>query len=159
MSFLSFSALALLSFSGIFLGGFLAIKVREEMKTGSKFFPVMQSIIFLFAVSVSMYQFMLPIVFRIGVYALIILMLSVTRQALYPILAVLLALSSASPAHLFLLSSLIFLYGFPAGSMLVYTRGLHSYRQATTAIVVANLSFVPIAAISYFQLTFLKALG
>jgi hypothetical protein len=118
MSLLQYSIAAVIAFSGVVIGAILAFNTKEEMPTAKKYLPLLQSIIFVTIVAVLLNYFKLNIAVRVLVYAAVIfVLLRRQRLNLYPVLAATFFLLGQSSQSLFMVSALIFLYGFPAGSL------------------------------------------
>jgi len=123
MTFLAYSAAALIAFSGLVIGAFLALSAKEEMPTARKYFPWLQKALFLAMVAVFFNFFKVSPVIMVIIYALILFMIAKKQElGYYPLLAVVFFFLGQGTQSLFLISALIFLYGFPTGSLFAMQR-------------------------------------
>jgi len=118
MTFLAYSAAALIAFSGIFAGAFLTFFTKEEMPTARKYFPWLQKALFLVMIAIFFNFFKVNGIIMLIAYILILFMI-VKKQTLdyYPLLAIIFFLLGQGNESLFMISALIFIYGFPTGSL------------------------------------------
>jgi len=120
MSFLIYLISAVIAFSGVIAGAILAFNTKEEMPTAKKYFPLLQKILLIAMVAVLLNYFNISVVIKVIIYALVIFAVS-KKQMLnfYPVIAVLFFSLGQSSQSLFLISTLVFIYGFPTGSLYV----------------------------------------
>ena len=119
MQLLNYSLISLISFSGLLIGMVLAFTAKEELKPGKKYFILMQKIILLLILIFLLNFFTINIYLRIIIYILFILLMiiNIKSQIIYLALGVMFFLSSKD-INLFIINSiLIFLHGFPTGSL------------------------------------------
>lgn len=118
MSFLIYSISALIAFSGVVAGAILAFNTKEEMPTAKKYLPLLQKILLIAIVAVFLNHFKMGIIIKVIIYALVIFAIY-KKQILnfYPIIAVLFFFIGQGSQNLFLISTLVFIYGFPTGSL------------------------------------------
>ena len=119
MQLLNYSLISLISFSGLLIGMILAFTAEEELKNGKKYFLLLQKLILLLILIFLLNFFNINLYLRITIYILFIALItfSIKSQIIYPILAVVFFLSSKNPGLFITNSILIFLYGFPTGSL------------------------------------------
>ena len=120
MSLLAYSLSAVVAFLGLFVGAFLARATKEEMPTATRYFPWLQKILFLIMVAVFFQHFKVSIIIRFVIYA--VLLFSLLRKEtinFYIVLAVFFFMLGQANQSMFTVATLIFLYGFPTGSLLV----------------------------------------
>lgn len=120
MELLQYSLSALVAFLGVPIGAFLALTAKEEMHTGRKYFPWLQKILIIAVVALLLSHFNALLIAKAVVYAVLLFFL-LRRQVFnfYPLLAVPFFLLGKNSSELFSISVLVFLYGFPTGSMYV----------------------------------------
>jgi hypothetical protein len=119
MQLLNYSLISLISFSGLLVGMLLAFTAKEELDPGKKYFILLQKLILLLILIFLLNFFNINLYLRIIIYILFIFLITINikSQIIYPILAVVFFLSS-NDINLFITNSiLIFLYGFPTGSL------------------------------------------
>jgi hypothetical protein len=118
MTFLEYSASAIIAFLGIFIGAFLTFFTKEEMPTARKYFPWLQKALFLAMIAIFFNFFKVQGLIVILTF-LLILFVIVKKQTVnyYPFLAILFFLLGQANQSLFMISALIFIYGFPTGSL------------------------------------------
>ena len=116
MEILNYILVLLISFFGLFIGMILAFIAEEEIRPGEKYLNLFKNIILILIVF-----FLLNAYFNvyIGLLGLLAIFLNrIDTKFIYPVLGIVFYLSSKF-VNLFLIeSSLIFLYGFCAGSLL-----------------------------------------
>ncbi len=111
---------ALVAFSGVLVGAFLAMTAREEMPTGRKYFPFFQKVLLIAIAAVLLSHFSAPLIVKFVVYAsLVFVLLGKHMINFYPLLAVAFFILGQDRRELFIISVLVFIYGFPTGSMYV----------------------------------------
>ena len=152
MNFLNYSLTALICYIGLFVGFFLAIIAKEELKAGKKYFLFLQKIILLL-----IFVFLLVFIKLNYILVLLILGLIVVYVAknyfkdkiddvfyFYIILSIIFYLSSKELNLFIIESSLIFLYGLPTGSLL-----MRKSKKETLINILKNVGFVIIAIILF----------
>lgn len=119
MQLLNYFLISIISFLGILIGMLLAFTAKEELEPGKKYFMLMQKIILLLIIIFLLNFFNINLYLRIIIYILFILLMiiNIKSQIIYPALGVVFFLSSKDINLLITNSILIFLYGFPAGSL------------------------------------------
>ena len=113
----------IIAFLGFPFGLFLSFVSPEEMKPGKKYFKLFQNLLLIFILFFVFDYYTIPLIISIilTVTAFLVVFYWQNKHKsliLYLILAVLLYLSSNNPSLFALESSLIFMYGLPAGSLL-----------------------------------------
>ncbi len=120
MNLLPYSLSALVAFSGVLVGAFLAMTAREEMPAGRKYFPLLQKVLLMAIAAVLLSHFGASLAVKIAAYAAVLF--AISRKAMlnfYPLLAAAFFILGQGSRELFIISVLVFLYGFPTGSMYV----------------------------------------
>jgi len=119
MQLLNYSLISLISFSGLLVGMLLAFTAKEELEPGKKYFLLLQKLTLLLILIFLLNFFNINLYLRITIYILFICLMTINikSQVIYPLLAVVFFLS-LKDMNLFIINSiLIFLYGFPTGSL------------------------------------------
>ena len=122
MAVLNYILVLVFSFSGLFIGMLLGYIAKEELKPGKEYFIWMQNIILILAAIFVVYSFQLHIILFILAGLMITLALIYFRPKAvvgYIILAFLILSIIEKNNFFILISSLAFLYGFPAGSLIL----------------------------------------
>ncbi len=124
MDLLPYSLSALVAFSGVPVGAFLAMAAREEMPTGRKYFPILQKVLLMAITAVLLRHFNAFLLVKVAAYAALLFVISrKTMFNFYPFLAVAFFVLGQESRGLFAISLLVFIYGFPAGSLYVLRSG------------------------------------
>lgn len=113
---------AIVAFSGIIVGVLLAHFAKEEIKPGKPYLAMLQKSLYLILAVIMVNFFEIPILFRIVVYVLImfiVVFVNIKSELLYPAFGILLYLSATNSMTFLLVASLVFLIGFPTGSLAV----------------------------------------
>ncbi len=119
MQLLNYSLVSIISFSGLLVGMILAFTAKEELEPGKKYFLLLQKLTLLLILIFLLNFFNINLYLRITIYILFIFLMTINikSQIIYPALGVVFFLSSRD-INLFVINSiLIFLYGFPTGSL------------------------------------------
>lgn len=120
MLFVNYVLAAVVSFLGLFVGASLAFTATEELKAGRRFFILLTRIIFSLALVLLLLSYSIPwwlIAIVVVAYFTFDYHYRIDERYIYALLAVIFYLSFRN-TNLFILESiLIFLYGFPAGSL------------------------------------------
>ncbi|MCP3682492.1 MAG: hypothetical protein GY861_07355 [bacterium] len=149
---LSFILASFIAFLGLIAGTIIAIFTQEELPTGRKYFFLLQKLILAAIAVLFVNVFDIHIALKVILYAIIIGLLAVgvpKSQFLYPALGIILFFASKS--SLFTIEALlIFLYGFPTGSLLFKKKG--NKILGVLKIALQHISFV-IIAIALYVLT------
>jgi hypothetical protein len=120
MEVLNYLLALVASFSGIFVGMFLGYIAKEELKPGKQYFLWMQNIILILSGIFVLYSFHFNVVLFVItglVITLGIINFSPDGIMGYVFLAILVFLSIGNTNLFILTSSMVFLYGLPAGSL------------------------------------------
>ena len=117
----------IISFLGFPFGLFLSFVSPEEMNPGKKYFKLLQNLLLVLILFFIFNYYSLPLIASILITITVFLGVFCWQNKyksiiLYLILAVLLYLSSKNPLLFALESSLIFMYGVPAGSLIKYRK-------------------------------------
>jgi len=121
MQFINYFLVLIVSFLGIFIGSFLAINTKEELKQGKKYFILLQKILLtlIFGFLLSFYELQLNAVLFISlVFLVFLLFIEPNQPSVHIALAIILVLTSCSTGVFLVEASLIFLYGLPTGTLL-----------------------------------------
>lgn len=119
MTLVQYLIAVFVAFSGVLVGAFLACSAREEMPTARKYFPLIQAVLFAAVAAFALDYFSVSLLLRIAAYVALFPFLLFWKFDFYPFLAVFFFLLAHSSQSLFAVSVLVFLYGFPAGSLFV----------------------------------------
>lgn len=151
MSFLQYVIAAVIAFSGVIAGAVLALLTKEEMPTAKKYLPLLQKVLLISTVVVFLNYFKIGLIIKIVVYALLIFtVLRAKTLNFYPVLAVLFFLLGQSSQSLFLISLMVFLYGFPTGSMYVINNKIRKWQQLVKPIALTYGIFLILAIVLQF---------
>mgnify|MGYP001246428768 CR=1 FL=1 len=120
MTFLTYLLATVVAFSGVIAGSMLALNTKEEMPTAKKYFPLLQKVLFIAVIAALLNHFKLAIIVKVIVYLLVLFIILRKKQYnFYPFIAVIFFLLGQSQQSLFTISILMFLFGFPTGSLFV----------------------------------------
>jgi len=129
---------SLVAFCGIAIGIIQSIISPEEMKSGKRYFRLMQNVIIILIILIStVFQFW------IGWIAVILLLRKDYID--YIVLGIILAFSSYNLLLFKILAVAIFLYGFPTGSLLFHNK--NKLKIALTAIILFIVAMICTALI------------
>jgi hypothetical protein len=123
MDALTYTGLVLLSFTGLITGYIIAYLTKEELHTGERFFYLLQDIVFVLIVLVSAYSLNQQLIWKILFLVIIILLSLILRKMFagsrlaYVIFTAIVLIISDS-ALLYVVCSMIFIYGLCTGSLL-----------------------------------------
>ncbi len=126
------------SFGGLGVGMLLSFFAREEIMPGTEYLQLLEKALLVMMVMVVTYALNIPLIFRLGIYAAFIMLISIIhiRSALYyPLLAIPFFYAQNNPEQFLLIASLVFLIGFPAGSL-----AIKKYEVQETALVILKHS-------------------
>lgn len=148
MNILNYSLSAIISYLGLFIGFFLALIAKEEIRPGKKYFILLQKVILLliFIFLIVNIELNYQIILLFLVFA--ILQIYRTKKEFnelpytYIILAIIFYISSKRLNLFIIESSLIFLYGLPTGSLLT-----KKSKKETIINLSKNIGFVIVAII------------
>ena len=134
----------IIAFLGFPLGLFLSFVSPEEMKPGKKYFELIQNLLLVFILFFVFDYYTLPLIISIILTVTVFLGVFYWQNKhksiiIYLILAVLLYLSSKDTSLFALETSLIFMYGIPAGSL------LKSRKKDVLKIVAKHSTFIVLA--------------
>ncbi len=119
MELLNYSLTLIVCFLGLFFGVILAFSAKEELKPGKKYFVLMQKIILLIILIALLKMFNVNVYMKLFAYAVLILLMEINikKEIIYFLLGFVFFFSSKNTNTFLLVASLIFLYGFPIGSV------------------------------------------
>jgi len=147
MNLLPYSLSALVAFSGVIVGVVLALFAKEEMPTGKKYFPLIQKVLLIAIFALLLNHFKALLIVKLVAYSALIFVLSRRMMFnLYPLFAVAFFLLGQGSRELFTISTLVFLYGFPTGSMYV-VRNRRMGLLKTLGKVSLRYAVFPVAAV------------
>lgn len=144
---LNYFLASLVAGSGIILGAVLRDIAKEEIKPGIRYFILMKNIVFAAAVLAASYFYMDVNIMISSLLLIFIVLISVKRfqpLLMYAAFAVLCLLSMKKPDSFILISSLIFIAGFPIGT-LIEGKG----KSGWIKILIPYIIFVCIIALEY----------
>lgn len=151
MNFLNYSIISIISYSGLFLGFLLAIIAKEEIKQGERYFILLKktilALIFIFLLILKTKDHLTTTL----ILAFVILYMIKTKKEfnelpyIYIILGLVLYTSSKNLELLMIESSLIFILGFPVGTLLT-----KKDKKRTLKEIIKNIGLVISAIIPFF---------
>jgi len=114
----------LIVFIGLIIGIIIAKYTEEELKAGKKYFSILQKlllfvifILFLFFLKIKMIYIIIDCV----LFIILLIVIKLKKNIIaYNLLAIVLFLTAKNDIFFIYLSGLIFLYGFPTGSLFYY---------------------------------------
>lgn len=148
MNLISYSLAAVIVVLGFVCGIVLKLFTKEEMKAGRKFFIYMQYAIFAVIIALMIY-FRMNYVLIIIFLAVLIMLLSKSKMKkpfpskIYILFGMLFPVASMANDFI-LFSSLMFLFGFPAGSLMNLKKKWHSHD------IIPVILFLVMAFVLYF---------
>ena len=114
--------IALVSFLGLVIGMFLPFCNKDELKSGRKYIIFMQKIILAaIIIRISYYYDFSSVLLFLTIalsFLLFIDKIKIKTQIIYPLLGIILYLSSKTTNLFVLISALIFLFGLPSGILI-----------------------------------------
>lgn len=127
MEIINYVLSVIVVFLGLIIGIIIAKYTKEELQTGKKYFTLLQKL-FLFIISLLLlFFFKLNIIYIIILSILFIIFLFFIKLKkniiMYNLLAIVLFISSSKEIYFIYISSLIFLYGIPTGTLFYYKKG------------------------------------
>lgn len=162
MEFISYSISILLAYTGLFFGLLLGKIAKSELRDGKKYFILLQNILVLIILIVFILSLINNKYLMIFLIVLIIVIFmtiysksrSIYRNLIeikyaYIIFGALIFFINESVNHFFIILSLIFIFGLPSGSIILYEKK-RKYNK-----LLINGSFVLIAIIFYLSFNFL----
>lgn len=149
MEILNYSLISLIAVLGLALGAVIGHFAKEEMKPGKKYFLLLQKALFIASIAAVMYANRTNVHY-IWIGAVIIFIYfyffeKINQIFAYAVLG--LAFFLASETEMFLpVAALVFLYGFPTGSMI----------KNRKSIIFCTIIFVAVAFLSYILIKSFK---
>lgn len=118
MTLTAYALSAIIAFSGVIAGAILAFRTPEEIAGAEKYLPRLQQVLFVAIACFFIYSLRPAFLVAVIISAAAVFA-AIARPGFnyYPVLAAVFFLSGQSAHGLFAVSALIFLYGFPTGSM------------------------------------------
>ena len=168
MQLLNYALTALIANAGIILGIILAYIAEEEIKPGKNYFIILKNLIIAMILAATLHMFTSNIILISIISVLAIALLfyidyfiigfniksktdkkkakkeCITRITTYALLGIAFYISSTNIPYFIAISSLIFLYGFPAGSLAINLKKANRWR-----IILTSCSFFIIAMLLY----------
>lgn len=137
----------IVSFLGLIAGMIIANMAKEELKGGRKYFFLMQDFLIVLMLFFILEFYNVTIFITIPVLLVIFLLFfyfknSMQNVAIYSIFAIIFYLSSRNINLFSLESSLIFLYGLPAGSLISKEKIKNILKALVFVLIAAALFFV-----------------
>ena len=119
MSLLNYSLAALVAYLGLISGLMLSIVAKEELKAGRKYFFILQKVllVLIFSILLVLRPGYLPIFLSVIFMNYLLVHKNLSSPMIYLFLAGVFYLSSIRLDIFIVEASLIFLYGFPTGSI------------------------------------------
>lgn len=144
---LSYIILLIIIFLGLFIGLLIGYMAKEELKPGKKYFDILRHALFI-SILVVFFVKNPSVVFIIFIAALVIIFsFSKHRETLYYyVLAVIFFLSWHYNGFA-LLAPLIFLYGFPIGSIYLYNHIKKKKKQVILGLLKQYVGFLVVGII------------
>ncbi|MBW2984670.1 hypothetical protein KY361_06120 [Candidatus Woesearchaeota archaeon] len=168
MSLLNYSLAAIVTYLGLVAGMLLAFSTEEELKPGRKYFVILKHICFISIFAGLFYYFFVnKLMPELIITAILFIILGslcycsavklkkskrkpiIISYIIYAVLAIVFYLSSRVIGMQIIISSLIFIYGLPAGTILTDPRK----KAKSFWIVLSHVFYVAIAVI--LKLSFL----
>lgn len=168
MPLLNYTLTAIITNAGIILGIILAYIAEEEIKPGKNYFIIMKNIIITMILAATMLMFTSNIILISIISVLAIALLfyidyfiigfniksktdkkkakkeCITRITTYTLLGIAFYLSSKNIPYFIAVSSLIFFYGFPSGSLAISLKNANKWK-----IILTSGSFFIITMLIY----------
>lgn len=131
LTLIAFVLALILSYAGLYVGVSLGVNSPEELTPGKKYFKFAKRFIFVFLI------FTIIFLLKEQWPSLLLLFITYTffrvvhkrwtfkLQEFYVVMAVLMLMVSKEPSAVFLLASIVFIYGLPTGSLLVEPHTKH----------------------------------
>lgn len=114
-----------LAFSGLFAGMAIAYFAKEELESGKKYLLLMQKalLVIIFAIFLNYLQINTYLKFALYLAAiLVVAFIEISHYIVYFLFLPVLVLSSRNMLVFSIQASLVFAYGLPTGSLLLYER-------------------------------------
>lgn len=157
MEFITYSLTNLIVFLGLGVGIALAYIAPEEMKDGKKYFIWMQnvilSLVLFFLLYFYRFNLMLNLIISLALFFSLFFYLNhkkkqTIRYVDYAFLGIMFYLSAKNTNLFLLLSSLMFIYGLPTGSLLINIK-----KKNVFEVILNNVSFVVISLVLFLLLS------
>ncbi len=128
-------AISVVVFLGLPAGMYIASQAKEEMKTGRKFFLLLEKILLFVILTLLMHAYSVPLVYRLGSYVVlgIILLGRPPPATTYTLLGIGLVAATITDQIFAWIAALMFLYGLVNGS-LAYI----SFKQVSYPLLIAT---------------------
>ncbi len=149
---LTYGLTLLFSFLGVYVGALLAFISPEELKPGMGYFRALMNtvLVFIFLILLYAYGAHVAILILLGVVASIFLYYTTestpVNQIAYFLLGIAFFFSAKSVDLFIVISSMIFIYGLPLGSLFV-ARKLKKSKRTILTDVLLNFGFYVIIAL------------
>ena len=149
MDFINYSLTNLIVFFGLIIGIILAYIAPEELKDGKKYFIFLQNFLLLLILFFLLYLYKfnlaLNILISLALFFLLYFYLNNKKHQKikyidYAFLGIIFYLSAKNTSLFLVQSALIFIYGFPAGSLLLKIK-----KKNILKVFLRNVSFVVIS--------------
>ena len=144
---LSYMILLIIIFFGLFIGLLIGYMAKEELKPGKKYFDILKHALFI-AILVVFFVKNPSVVFIIFIAVLVIIFsFSRNRETLYYYALAVIFFLSWHYNGFALLAPLIFLYGFPIGSIYLYNHIKKKKKQVILGLLKQYVGFLVVGII------------
>ena len=149
---LTYFLTTLFVFFGVYVGALLAFIAPEELKPGKSYFKAFENTLLVFIVLILLYAYNanLFVLIFLGVVASIFLYYTTdstpVNQIAYFLLGIVMFFATKTTELFIIISTMIFLYGLPLGSLYV-ARRLKKSRKTILTDVLLNFGFFVIIAL------------
>ncbi len=136
--------------ASLFIGIFLALQVKEELKKGKSYFKMLGKVLFAAIFALTLNTLNIPITIRIVSYIGIIVVLSMTKLnnvLVFSALGAMFYFTSTKPEMFFLVSSLTFIFGLAAGGELAAEIKNKKFYEISKRGLKAGIAFAAITII------------
>ncbi len=146
---LKYSVILVITYLGLAAGIILSYIAKEEIMIGRKYLKLLQKILLSLVVLFVFYFLNINIILVIIISVVILLLLlfikNIHQQYMYALLGLFYWISSKNINAFIIISSLIFLYGFPTGSLLIKVE-----KKSIAQILMTTFYYLVIGLILYF---------
>jgi len=119
---LKYNLILIITYLGLAAGIILSYIAKEEIRVGKKYLQLLQKLLLTLIVFFTLYVFSINLIVVIVISVVIVLLLlfikNIHQQYVYALLGLFYWISSKNINFFIIISSLIFLYGFPTGSLM-----------------------------------------
>jgi len=147
----------LITFLGLGCGATLALLAEEELSTGKKYFIMIKHFLLVVIVAMFLYFFDLNRIIAVMLVIIVFILLymsNVESHFIYAFLSFIFFFSHFNQKLLVIESALIFLYGFPEGSLFVIQNLKKKKLDVIKSLVTSHGSYFIIGIVLFLLLTF-----